>query len=166
MNRTFLQLMGKSLTPTDGLVYLPENLNCIYIPGEPLLLNTSLIENLRFGNIVDHPEAEVWELCKLVGVGEELLYKPDLQVGVNGSKLSVSNKTYICLARALLSSADILLMSNTLDILSPADGRYFLQIMRDWIKDRGVPCLSSDNPAGQDTGDNHTLNHVIDCSVQ
>ena len=143
--RTFLQLLGKVLLPTEGLIYVPENLNAIYVSGEPLLLNMSLMENLRFGNTKEHPEEEIWALCKLVGLGEELLYKPNLEVGENGSKLSMSNRIYICLARALLSSVDILLLSNTLDMLSPTEGMRFLKMLREWNRAGGMSCLGADN---------------------
>lgn len=143
--KTFLQLLGRVLLPTRGIIYYPDNLRVRYVPGEPLLFATTLMENLRFGNQKEHSDEEIWECCRIVGLGTELIGKSDLQVGVSGSKLSLSSRIYICLARALLSSVDLLLLSNALDMLGPGEGRAFLSMLGEWRRERGMTCLSADN---------------------
>ena len=36
-----------------------------YISSEPLLFNMTLMENLRFGNIRDHSDEEIWGVRRL-----------------------------------------------------------------------------------------------------
>lgn len=148
--KTFLQLLGRSLLPTQGIVWYPDNLRVRLIPGDPLLFNGTLMENLKFGNQKQHTEEEIWECCRLVGVEEELVGRSDFPVGHNGQKLSLSNRLYICLARALLSSVDLLLISNTLDVLGNEDSTAFVGLLKKWRDNRGMPCLSQDSPAGVD----------------
>jgi len=149
--KTFIQLLGRILLPNvSGIIIYPDNLRVRYIPGEPLLFAKDLLYNLKFGNQKPVAEEDMWETCKLLGLTEELLYKPKFKVGQNGKKLSLSDRIYINLARALLSSVDLLLMSNSLDLLGPSDARRVMDLLNGWIDYRGLKCCKHDRPAGCD----------------
>ena len=150
--RTFLQLLGRALLPSSGIIWYPDNLRVRLIPGEPLLFNGSLMYNLRFGNQKEHTDDEIWELCRLVGLSEDVLYRGELQVGHNGMKIALSDRINVCLARALLSSVDLLLLSNPLDVLGDDEGLQFLELLKEWRSQRGMACLSADHPPGVSVG--------------
>lgn len=71
-----------------------------------------------------------------------------MQVGNRGLKLSISDRIIIGIARALLSSVDLLLISNSFDQMGIKESQAILQLMRQWIDNRGMPFLSADNPPG------------------
>ena len=99
------------------------------------------------GNKKVIPEDKIWEVCESLGIGH-LKSKKDMTVGMNGRRLSSSETVLITLARALLSSVDILLLSNTLDNLDPEPGgarEKVLQVLKEMIDNRG---LSYDIPSG------------------
>mgnify|MGYP006879045614 CR=1 FL=1 len=76
-------------------------------------------------------DEEIFALLKMLGVSEGLIGSSATEyalgsgakkwtlIGLNGEKLSLTNRTLLGLARALLSSVDLLLMSNVLDLLGP-----------------------------------------------
>jgi len=155
--KTFIQLLGRVLLPNvSGVVVYPDNLRVRYIPGEPLLFGgqSTLMDNLRFGlrTTGKTPEdEEIWDLCKRLGLSEALIGNGDFEVGGGGYKLSVSDKIYVTLARALISSVDLLLLANSLDLLGIEDAIRIIGILRDWISDRGMKCLNHDFPEGVPT---------------
>ena len=148
--RTLLQLLARISLPTRGIVVYPQNLRVRYIPAEPLMFDSTLLNNLQFGNQKPHREPEIWALCDLLGMGKEVLHKSNLRVGLNGAKLSLTNRVFVCLTRALLSSVDLLFLAGTVDMLSPADGMKVIKVLQIWRDNRGLPCLPCDNPEGVD----------------
>jgi len=45
----FLKLMGHSLFPDKGAIFIPTHLRILQVTQEPLMMNTSLWKNLIFG---------------------------------------------------------------------------------------------------------------------
>ena len=54
--------------------------------------------------------------------------RPWAQVGLNGQKLSLTDRCLLSLARALLSSVDLLLVCNALDVLDLDVARNALEV--------------------------------------
>jgi len=146
--KTLLQLLARLILPTRGIIFYPENLRVRYIPTEPLLFDKTLLQNLTFGNQKTHEPEEIWAVCRQLGMGDEIIGRGSLQVGISGLKLSLSNRVFVCLARALLSSADLLFISGTLDMLTPDDAVKVISVLKVWCNERGMPCLSADSPPG------------------
>merc|ERR1711939_159137 len=130
---TFLKLIGRIILPTVGFIWYPENLRTRYIGEKPMLFNRSLMFNLTFGNREQHPEEDIWALCAALGMPANLLHKGNIKVGVGGDKLSLSNRIIVCIARALLSSVDLLLLANTLDLLTEAQSKKVLDLLHELI---------------------------------
>ena len=124
----------------------------------------TLIYNLKFGAQFDHPnhadwDVEIWNLCNLLGMSKTLIGasveeftqgehpKKFEIIGLNGEKLSTSDRALLNIARALLSSVDLLLVSNTFDLLGPERGVHVIGIMKKWTKDRCLECLVTENAA-------------------
>jgi len=144
---TFLKLLGGLLIPDKGFVWYPPNLKVRYIDSAPMLVNGTLMENLKWGNEVSpaHEETEIWELCLSLGMSDKLLGKPDIQVGNQGQRLAISQRVIVCVARAILSQADLLLISGALDVLNQEQAQKILNVLRDMVTHRGVSFLSADN---------------------
>jgi len=65
-------------------------------------------------------------------------------VGVNGNKLSLSDRIRVGIIRALLSNVDFLLLYNTLDALGYDNAISIINVLQVFVEQRGVPCLSFD----------------------
>jgi len=152
---TFLKALAQIVLPRGGFVDFPENLRVRYIPMEPELFNKTVRENLCFGNQHPHSMEETRELCKLfklspylyeiVGSNEDGTYQWATPiVGANGCRVALSDRIRIVLIRALLSSVDLLLLNNTLDMLAPPDAAHILKQLKVFIQERGMKCLKSD----------------------
>jgi len=115
---SLLKMIARIMLPIEGFVSYPDNLRVRYLADRPMLFTRSLMFNLTFGSRRPHPEEGVWALCRVLGLSESHIGKRDFFVGVGGEKMSLSNRIIVCIVRALLSSADILLLANTLDLLT------------------------------------------------
>lgn len=120
--------------------------------------------NLKFGAQFAHPDDRVWdfeifELLTLLRVSEELIgttpqefsegpnAKKYTMIGLNGSRLSQTTQALISIARALLSSVDLLLLANVVDLLGAELGLHVLSVLKDMTRHRCIPCLATENAA-------------------
>ena len=76
-------------------------------------------------------------MCEKMGIGH-LKDMGDIIVGSGGNKLSSSERSLITLTRALLSSVDILLLSNTLDNFTTDTRTKVLEVIHEMIQNRGL----------------------------
>jgi len=147
---TFLKMLARQVLPTDGFCYYPENLRVRYISSESHLFDDTVMANLRFGGQHDsegnplHSDDEVWEVCKMLGISDDVVGHGDRKVGPDGCKLSASNRTLICVARALLSSVDLLLLANALDALGPSELERVMKVLSQMVTDSGINVLSAE----------------------
>jgi len=146
---TVLKMLGNMLIPDEGFVWYPPNLRTRYITEIPLLLTGTLMYNLTWGNKVKHSDEDIWTLCKLIGLDNNLLNKPDLDVGLNGQRIPQSQRILVCIARALLSPADLLLLSNTLDNMSLQQAQAVMNVLSKMVDDNGLVCLEVDRKVDQ-----------------
>jgi hypothetical protein len=117
--------------------------------------------NLKFGAQFKHPDPAAWDmeiyqLLKLLGVSEDLIGKnaeefclgPQAMkytiIGLNGERMSMTNRALLSVARALLSSVDLLLISNMLDLLGPTQARNVFILLSEFCKDRALSVLATE----------------------
>lgn len=92
--RTFLQLLGHAIFPTEGIIFMPTYLRILYISREPMLLNLSAWRNLTFG--LANPQSlnatdaiRIQEILKSFQMDKTYeLVKEDLEMAMNGRKPS------------------------------------------------------------------------------
>jgi len=148
--KTLLLLLAGVRLPTSGHIAIPGNLRVRYLAGEPVLLTGTVLYNLTFGNKKQHPIEEILACCRAVGVSERLIRYPETEVGRGGGKVAVSDRVCISIARALLSSADVILLANTLDLLKYESAVKIMDLLHVWVKDRGLNILTNDRMDGTD----------------
>jgi ABC-type multidrug transport system ATPase subunit len=101
-------------------------------------------------------DREIFELCKLLGVSNSLIGKtadefslgPEAKkytlIGLNGERLSLTDRALLTLARALLSSVDFLLISNLLDVLGPNQAIRVIAVLKELTEKRGLSVLQTE----------------------
>merc|ERR1712070_405671 len=117
--------------------------------------------NLKFGAQFKHPEPakwdrEIFDLLELLGVSSELIgtspeefavgpYAKKLTlIGLHAERLSLSDRALCTVARALLSSADLLLMSNVFDVMGYQKAVHVVGILKEYTNERAMSCLKAE----------------------
>lgn len=119
-----------------------ENISIVF--QEVTLFNTSILENIRFGdkNATDEQVKEAARLANCEEFIEKLPEKYDTLIGENGSKLSGGERQRISIARAFLKNAPIILLdeiSASLDVENEMKIQESLNIL---IKNKTVLVVS------------------------
>jgi ATP-binding cassette subfamily B protein len=129
---TLLKLINRMLSPEGGEITLDgvaiqnfdrkayaEKLCCI--PQEPFLFDDTILENVRLYR--DYTEAQVVDALQKAGLAQtvgQLAEGIHTRIGENASFLSGGEKQRLAIARALLSSPEILLVDEGTSHLDPA----------------------------------------------
>ena len=102
-------------------------------------------------------DSEIWTLLNALRVSEGVIGQTAAafslgdsamkrrQVGLNGEKLSLTDRVLLSIARALLSSPDLLLFSNVLDVLPLDLAVNVLTLLQELVSNRCLKCLAYEN---------------------
>jgi len=147
---TLLNLLRGFLTPTRGEILVdgdplaagPGAARSLFapVPQEPFLFDDTVFANVRCGR-VDASARDVEEACGAAGVTEfasALERGLETRVGPGGSSLSVGQRQRVCLARALLSRAPVLLLDEVTASLDGKTEGALVEGLRDRLADRTV----------------------------
>ncbi|WP_269517978.1 ABCB family ABC transporter ATP-binding protein/permease [Alteromonas sp. BMJM2] len=106
------------------------------VPQDTVLFNTSLKENIRYGNpkATDDEISQVIKLAHLEAFIEKLPEGLETTVGERGLKLSGGEKQRVAIARALLKGASIMIFDEATSSLDSASEKAILSALRDAAK--------------------------------
>lgn len=127
---TFASLIIRLYEVTDGIIKIDDQDiskvtidslrgSISFVPQEPVLFHRSVIDNIRYANVLATDE-EVIEASKKAACHEFIMKMDDGYnsiVGERGSKLSGGQKQRIAIARAILKDAPILIMDEATSAL-------------------------------------------------
>lgn len=119
-----------------------ENISIVF--QDVTLFNTSILENIRFGN-KDATDEQVKEASRLANCEEfieKLPDKYDTLIGENGSKLSGGERQRISIARAFLKNAPIVLLDEISASLDVENEMKIQESLNKLIKDKTVLVIS------------------------
>ena len=136
---TVAQLLCRMYDPPAGTIFLdghdaldlPSDFlraHIAYVPQEAFLFSDTVAENLRLGKPDATPE-EMATACRLAALHDEIGQLPkgyETLLGERGITLSGGQKQRLCLARALLKPAPILLLDDTLSAVDAETERDIL----------------------------------------
>ena len=122
----------KSLSLFD----LRENISLI--TQETLLFNESILDNIRYGNMLSNDQ-EIQEIADISGVSkfaDQLPDKLNTIVGESGIKLSGGQRQRIAIARALIKDAPILIMDEATSSLDNLTEKEIQSALDELMKDK------------------------------
>ncbi|CAE7412923.1 ABCB10 [Symbiodinium pilosum] len=154
---TLLKLMGGTIFPNKGTVFVPAHLRMLHVTQEAVILNVSPWQNLTFGasNPDEVDPMRVRHICQrlrmkavLEMIEDDLrrVEDPDAEkqknlVFINSSwqdSLTYSEKVKICLARALLMNPNLMVLQRPLHHYDDATGDLVLNLLKEHVANRGL----------------------------
>jgi len=133
-------------TATQNLL-IPQHLRVLHVASEPLFFNASLKQNLTFGLPEGDPYGSdervkaVLQRLGLDGMDEEVnpvqrADKPDHQAWFRS--LSETQRVLVCLARALITNAEVLCVEKPAQLFCDSLARDVLALLREHVRERGL----------------------------
>ncbi|KAK9727436.1 Multidrug resistance-associated protein 5, partial [Basidiobolus ranarum] len=132
-----LAIMGQ-VTRTSGTLSIFGSI--AYVPFDSWLLNASLRDNIIFGSPYD-PERykKIIRVCALSKDLDQLSNGDETEIGEHGFNLTLAQRHRVSLARAAYSSADIVLLDDTLSSMSAQIGKHiFNECIRGIMREKAV----------------------------
>lgn len=117
---TILQLFLKEIAPTKGIVHLSNKHRKAYIPQEAYIVNSTLKENLFFGE--DQDQSVLDRAIHLSCLRADINLLPrgtETEIGEKGVNLSGGQKQRVSLARAVIANPDVVLLDDPLSAVDP-----------------------------------------------
>ncbi|MEQ3641059.1 MAG: ABC transporter ATP-binding protein/permease [Alteromonas sp.] len=144
---TIMKLLFRFYEPNEGQIFIDgkdikqlsqDSLRAHIgiVPQDTVLFNTSLKENIRYGNpkATDNEISQVIKLAHLEAFIEKLPEGLETTVGERGLKLSGGEKQRVAIARALLKGASIMIFDEATSSLDSASEKAILSALRDAAK--------------------------------
>ena len=144
---TIMKILFRFYEPSEGQIFIDgqdikqlsqESLRSHIgiVPQDTVLFNTSLKENIRYGNpnANDDEISQVIKLAHLEAFIEKLPEGLETTVGERGLKLSGGEKQRVAIARALLKGASIMIFDEATSSLDSASEKAILSALRDAAK--------------------------------
>lgn len=118
---TLLQLILSELNPVQGQITIPQKWSVGYVPQEAFIVNSSLRENIIFGQ-PNCKNEDLETALKVSCLKSDILILPaglNTEIGEKGVNLSGGQKQRVSLARTVLANPDLILLDDPLSAVDP-----------------------------------------------
>jgi ABC-type iron transport system FetAB ATPase subunit len=139
---------GVDITQTkdSGSIYVPPFLMYTYVSDSPVLLEGSILKNLLLSvssedrESGDEPSAEqAWQIAQRCGLDKEYLHAPEsFNIGKAGRNIPVTARQVICIARAILSDACVLMLHKPTALLTPSHSEQIFTVLKEYCDHGGL----------------------------
>lgn len=161
---TLVKLLLKLNNPTDGEIKIGgvdiaslsrEELldHMFYVPQKPKLLNRSLYDNIMYGmekngNTKEQNIALIERILTQMGIGKNIIEifmeKMDMDMGIDGVRLSGGQRQMVWIIRAMLRNPSILIFDEPTSALDKENKQIILNAIKKIGKDKTVIIISHD----------------------
>ena len=131
----------------DAFVFIPPHIRVIEVTQDPIVLGPmeSLADNLLYGlkeGTYDR-KREIARACRIatrLGLTNRLIehVETDNMLGVNGCKISRTDRTLIHLARAFVTNPEVLVLHKPAVLVDNVLRARIFTMMRDFVRQRGI----------------------------
>eukprot|EP00928_Gymnodinium_smaydae_P025027 TRINITY_DN20072_c0_g1_i1.p1 TRINITY_DN20072_c0_g1~~TRINITY_DN20072_c0_g1_i1.p1 ORF type:complete len:849 (+),score=164.78 TRINITY_DN20072_c0_g1_i1:77-2623(+) len=142
---TLLKLIGSVILPKPSPGYfIPSHLRVLHVSTDTLFFMGSLYDNLTFGvapGDADGDVKRVQEICVNLGLAEWLIQEIENKDHVNkfwNDHLSQTQKSLLCLARALISNPELLCVHKPTMTLDESIAKNVLHRLREFVRHKGL----------------------------
>lgn len=114
------------------------------VPQEPMLFHRSIMENIRYGNLLA-TEAQVMQAAALAQAHKFILELPNgyqTTVGERGVKLSGGQRQRVAIARAILKNAPILILDEATSSLDSKSEAEIQKALQNLMKEKTVIAIA------------------------
>jgi subfamily B ATP-binding cassette protein MsbA len=111
---------------------------------EPILFNTTIKENIRYGKL-DAKDEEIVESAKIANAHSFIINLPDKYdtiVGDKGCRLSVGERQRICIARAIIKNPKILILDEPTSSIDREGEEKVFEAIKNVMQDRTTIIIS------------------------
>jgi ATP-binding cassette subfamily B protein len=115
-----------------------------WVPQEAFLFSETIEENLRLGH-QEASQSAIRQMAMIAALEQEIMEFPkgyETMLGERGITLSGGQKQRLCLARALLKPAPVIVLDDTLSAVDSESERAILQELRGALKGRTAVVIS------------------------
>jgi len=166
---TLVQLLANVLTPTTGTVFVPSHLRTLHVSHDPMLMHTSMLQNLALGlpdpgKISEEGRQRIISILEMLNLTEviEIINteagkadvfdedaEPDAEAEIKfrtnadgnwENTISHSVKVKVHLARALIANPEVMVIDRTLQGLDDEEAKKLLAIIFKHVEEKGL-CL-------------------------
>jgi ABC-type multidrug transport system fused ATPase/permease subunit len=117
--------------------------NLAIIPQDPVLFTGDI--RFQLDPFQQYSDESIWEVLKQVNLAEMVIALPrglNEYVVENGENLSQGQKQLLCIARALLKQAKILIVDEGTSAVDPYTDELIQQVLRQQVASRGTTVLA------------------------
>jgi subfamily B ATP-binding cassette protein MsbA len=146
---TLLSLILRFYKPTAGEIHFDGrsaseyNVSSLrqrigYVSQDTLLLSTTIMENLRYGN-PDATQEEVFKAAQMAGIHDFICSLPggyESEIGERGVNLSEGQKQRLSIARALIKEPDLLVLDEPTSALDSLTEKSIFQTLPVVLRDK------------------------------
>jgi len=118
--------------------------NIALVPQDPGLFNRTIMENIRYGNVLASDE-EVYDAARKAFIHDYIVSLPQgyqSKVGERGVMLSGGERQRIAIARAILKNAPILILDEATSALDSESEHYIQEALRELMRGKTVIAIA------------------------
>lgn len=138
---TLLRLLSQNLLPQEGEVFVPPHLKTVNVAIKPLIFDASFSYNLMYGASPTRNIKDCKMLCEMLGMDEmytKRLSDPAFKLGYNGNRLSLADRSLVCLIRGILADPDVLIVHRPIQNYGAKYGEHVYDLLKKFTKNRGL----------------------------
>eukprot|EP00747_Dinoflagellata_sp_TGD_P010686 gnl/TRDRNA2_/TRDRNA2_120057_c0_seq1.p1 gnl/TRDRNA2_/TRDRNA2_120057_c0~~gnl/TRDRNA2_/TRDRNA2_120057_c0_seq1.p1 ORF type:complete len:701 (-),score=77.89 gnl/TRDRNA2_/TRDRNA2_120057_c0_seq1:104-1903(-) len=141
-----LRVLGGAVLPTlepGSDFFIPSHLRVLHVPNEKLFIRANLMRNLTFGVgkavLDDEDRRRAIRIIRRLGMRDDTVDLVNSEEVYHwGEVLSQTQRSLLCLARALVTNPEVLVLHKPTEGFDEITSHYILHLLDEFKRERGV----------------------------